>query len=261
MSASELAAGKPFRERVALVTGGTSGIGARTAIEFSAAGAAVVLTGRRAERGEAVVASIREQGGVAHFVAGDMRDESDVERCVRAALERFGRLDYAFNNAGTNGTVDALADQTDESWDDVLSLNLTAVWRCMKHEIRAMLATGGGVIVNNSSILGLVGVGNGVAPYVASKHGVVGLTRAAALEYATQGIRVNAVCPGLIQSEMLPTDPAVQARLEGVIHASVPMRRIGYPEDVARAVLWLCSGDSAFATGVALAIDGGWTAR
>lgn len=261
MEESNLASEKPFRGRVALVTGATSGIGAQAALDFAAAGAAVVLTGRRIEKGESVVASIRDKGGKAEFVAGDMRNERDIERCVDTAVQRFGRLDFGFNNAGTNGPVAALTEHTDEDWDDVLSLNLKAVWHCMKHEIRAMLARGGGAIVNNASILGLVAVGNGVSPYVASKHAVVGLTKAAALEYAAQGIRVNAVCPGLIESEMLSEDPAVRDRLDAVISANVPMRRVGATRDIARTVLWLCSADARFVTGQALAVDGGWTAR
>jgi NAD(P)-dependent dehydrogenase (short-subunit alcohol dehydrogenase family) len=256
-----MAAEESFRDRVAFVTGGTSGIGAQAAVAFAAAGAAVVLTGRRVSRGADIVAAIRERGGVAEFVAGDMRHEDDAERCIGRAVERFGRLDFAFNNAGTNGTIATLVDQTGQDWDEVLSLNLRAVWQCMKYEIPAMLACGGGAIVNNSSILGLVAAGNGVAPYVASKHGVIGLTKAAALEYAAQGVRVNAVCPGLIESEMLSSDPSVQDRVHGVIDSNVPMKRIGSPEEVARTVLWLCSANARFVTGQALAVDGGWTAR
>jgi A-factor type gamma-butyrolactone 1'-reductase (1S-forming) len=251
----------PLAGRVALITGGTSGIGAAAALQFAAAGAAVVFNGRRLARGRELAQQIEREGGTALFVPGDVCEESTIICAVQETLSRFGRLDYAFNNAGIGGAVARLVDQTEAAWDGIFDINVKAVWRCMKHEVPAMIATGRAAIVNNASIFGLVGIGVGVSPYVASKHAVVGLTKAAALEYATAGIRVNAVCPGFTLSEMLPSDPAAYQRLSTTVEANVPMKRIAAAQEVARVVLWLCSPDSAFITGQAIAVDGGWTVR
>jgi A-factor type gamma-butyrolactone 1'-reductase (1S-forming) len=249
---------KPFADKVAVVTGASSGIGKAAALEFAAAGAAVVVAARRSTLGEDVVAQIRSRGGEAWYVHTDVTRPESVEQLVRSALARYGRLDFAFNNAGIPGQIlKPAAEHTEESWHDVIATNLTGVWLCMKHEIPAMLRGGGGVIVNNASDVGLTASDLGIAPYVASKHGVIGLTRSAAIDYARQGVRVNAVCPGMTYSEML--EPALRdpGALDEWVNARVPMARIAEAVEIARAVLWLCSPASSFVTGHALAVDGG----
>jgi NAD(P)-dependent dehydrogenase (short-subunit alcohol dehydrogenase family) len=252
-----------FSTRVVIVTGGTSGIGRATAEAFAAAGARVVIGARRVTLGQQLVERIVAAGGEASFVRTDVTVRTEVASLVTHALDRHGRLDYAFNNAGIAGEAfKPTAQQSEASWDAVLSTNLKGVWNCMQYEIPAMLRSGGGAIVNNASDVGLAGSEIGIAPYVASKHGVVGLTRSAAIEYARQGIRVNAVCPGFTHSEM--SEPAVrQARdeIHEYIDARVPMGRIADAREVAEAVLWLCSDASSFVTGHALPIEGGVLAR
>lgn len=249
-----------FAGKTALVTGAASGIGAAAARAFATAGAAVVLADVQVDKGEALAAEIRDSGGVARFVRCDMRDEAQIEGAVARAVGDLGGLHVAFNNAGVEGATAPTADCTNDNWDFVTSINLRGVWWCMKHELPSMLAAGGGAIVNCSSIAGLVGF-PGIPAYVASKHGVVGLTRAAALEYAQQNIRVNAVCPGVIQTPMIDrfVGSAPEAR-ESLI-AGEPVGRIGKPEEVAAAVIWLCSPEASFVTGHAMAVDGGWVAR
>ncbi len=190
----------------------------------------------------------------------DVSRASEVEALVRQTIETYGRLDYAHNNAGIEGASAGTVDYSEEAWDRVIAINLKGVWLCMKYEIPAMLKQGGGAIVNTASVAGLIGSAGTVA-YTASKHGVVGLTRTTALEFAKQGIRVNAVCPGVIRTPMvervMALDPSVEARLTSV----EPVGRLAAPEEVARAVVWLCSGASSFVTGVPMPIDGGWTAK
>jgi len=248
---------KDLDGQVALVTGGNSGIGRATALAFAQAGARVVVAARRVREGEAVADSIRAGGGQAVFVKTDVTVESQVEAMVRAAVESFGRIDCAFNNAGIAGEATSTIDCTAENFDRVMSVNLKGVWLCMKHEIRQMLAQGGGAIVNDSSTAGLRGSGLAMSAYSASKHGVIGLSKTAAREYGKAGVRINAVCPSLIRSPMVA--PALEANpnLEARAVSASALARIGVPEDVAQAVVWLCSGRAAFITGAAIPVDGG----
>jgi NAD(P)-dependent dehydrogenase (short-subunit alcohol dehydrogenase family) len=245
--------------KVAIVTGGSAGIGRATAMAFARAGANVVVADID-PRGDDVVREAKELGVEALFVRTDVSSEDDVEQLVRTTLSTFGRLDFAFNNAGIEGSPAPVAESTVENWDRTIAINLTGVWLCMRAELPPMLEQGSGVIVNCASIAGLVGF-PAMGAYVASKHGVVGLTKTAALDHATSGVRVNAVCPGVIATEVVERftggDPA---RLEA-LKASEPMARMGTPDEVASAVLWLCSDGAAFTTGQAIAVDGGYVAR
>src|SRR5215831_10938619 len=246
-----------FAGKVALITGGNAGIGRATAIEFAKQGAKVVITGRREKEGHEVIAEIKELGGEAIFAKTDVSKESDVKAMIDRTLQTFGRLDYAFNNAGIEETFTPLSNQTEEGYDQIMDINVKGVWLSLKHEIPAMLKTGGGAIVNNSSIAGLVGFA--MAPvYVASKHAVIGLTKAVAVEYAKQNVRVNAVAPGIIETRMfLEVTPEIKQLLE----STTPIGRVGKPEEIAGTVIWLCSDSASFVTGQTLAIDGGYTAQ
>jgi NAD(P)-dependent dehydrogenase (short-subunit alcohol dehydrogenase family) len=246
-----------FRGSVALVTGGTSGIGQATALAFARAGARVVLAARRTTQGEATVALIRRAGGQAMFVQTDVAQASDVANCINQAVEVYGRLDYLVNNAGQASALAPTAEQTDDNWDQIISQHLKGTWLGMKYTIPHMLRQGGGAIVNISSIAGLAGNSFGVAPYIAAKHGVVGLTKATALEYAQQGIRVNAIAPGFVRTPMLTPMTGDTPEGEAPLGAMHPMGRIGTPEEIADAVTWLCSAQASFITGHVLAVDGG----
>jgi NAD(P)-dependent dehydrogenase (short-subunit alcohol dehydrogenase family) len=246
--------------KVALVTGGSSGIGAATALSFAREGAKVVIGARRMAEGEKTAMLARQAGVEALFVKADVTEERDVEMLVQAAVDRFGRLDCAFNNAGITGTMARTAECTRENWDRTLAVNLTGVWLAMKYEIAHMLKQGGGVIVNNASTAGLVGMRGGPA-YSASKGGVVQLTRTAALEYAKSGIRINAVCPGFIETPMTGEHTERNPELESWIRKIQPMGRLGTAEEVAEAVVWLSTDAASFITGQALAIDGGLVAQ
>ncbi len=247
--------------KVALVTGGASGIGRATALAMAREGARVVVADVAEAGGAETVQRIAAAGGQAVFQRADVAEPDDVEALVRCAVETYGRLDCAFNNAGIEGAVAAPHEYPDDVFDRVIAVNLKGVWLCLKAEVRQMLAQGGGAIVNTASAAGLVGAPT-ISAYDASKHGVVGLTKSFALAYARQGIRVNAVCPGIIRTPMversfLARDPNAAARLE----ASEPVGRLGTPEEVAEAVVWLCSDAASFVTGVALPVDGGMVAR
>ncbi len=249
-----------FNGKSAIVTGAASGIGAATAEVFARAGASVMLADVQEKLLRDVAARIAKAGGKAAVCVADMSREDDIKRMVAETVKAFGRLDCAFNNAGIEGAQGPTHECTNANWDRVIAVNLTGVWQCMKHEIPAMLAGGGGAIVNCASIAGLAGF-TGIPAYVASKHGVVGLTKGAALEYARQNIRVNAVCPGVIQTPMIdrfvpPGSAARTALFEGE-----PVGRAGTPDEIASAVLWLCSPENSFTTGQAVAVDGGWMAR
>jgi len=245
--------------KIGLVTGGTSGIGRDTAVLFAKAGAKVVVAGRRDAQGHETVDLIRAAGGDGLFVKTDVSKASDVEALVQKAVEQFGRLDVAFNNAGVEGVFAPIVRQSEEDWDRTININLKGVWLCLKYEIRQMLKQGGGgAIVNMASVLGLAGTA-GVAAYSASKHGVLGLTKTAALENAKSGIRVNAVCPAYIETPMADRTLSVPSVRKYVV-SSHPIGRLGRPMEIAEAVLWMCSDRASFMTGQSLVLDGGFLA-
>lgn len=249
-----------FSGKVAIVTGASSGIGRATALAFAREGASVVVADRYEAGGQETVMMIRDQGGAAFHVTCDVSQDTEVAQLVDATVRTYGRLDYACNNAGIEGTQAPTADYPVDQWDRVLAVNLTGVWLCMKHEIPAMSAHGG-AIVNMASILGLVGFANAAA-YTAAKHGVVGLTKVAAIEYATQGIRVNAICPAFIATPMLEHAGITEGtEMYAMIAGLHPIKRLGTPEEIAEAVVWLCSDKASFVTGHAMLVDGGYTAQ
>ncbi len=248
-----------FLNKVALVTGGTSGIGKATALALAAAGAKVVLSGRRETEGQAIVAEIKKSGGTAAFFRADSAKESETSALVAFVLSTYGRLDLAFNNAGVE-IAGPTTDATEADYRRVFDLNVWGVLASMKHEIPAMLKTGSGSIVNTSSAAGHIGMAN-VAIYVASKHAVEGLTKAVALEYAKQGIRVNAVAPAAIQTEMFDRFTGGQAANQDYMASLHPVGRVGHVDDIARGVLYLLDPANTFVTGTSLAIDGGWLAQ
>jgi len=245
--------------KVALLTGGTSGIGRDTAILFAKAGAKVAIAGRREAEGQETVELVRAAGGDGLFVRADVSKASEVEALIKNTVERFGRLDVAFNNAGIEGVWVPIVRQSEADWDRTIEINLKGVWLCLKYEIRQMLKQGdGGAIVNMSSITGLIGTA-GAATYSASKHGVIGLTKSAALETARSGIRINAVCPAVIETPMgdrLFGSPAAHKYVLGC-H---PIGRFGRPMEIAEAVVWMCSDRASFMTGQSLVLDGGFLA-
>ncbi|MBM3222644.1 MAG: SDR family oxidoreductase [Candidatus Tectomicrobia bacterium] len=248
--------------KVALVTGGASGIGRATALALAREGAKLVIADMHEDGGQQTVHTITEQGGEAMFVRVDVSQAAEVEAMLSKTVETYGRLDCAHNNAGIGSRPRApLHECSEESWDRVLNINLKGVWLCMKYEIIQMLTQGGGSIVNTASIMGLVGSWSGTVAYNASKHGVVGLTKTAALEYARAGIRVNAVCPGYIRTPLIESSLAIQPALEEQIIARHPVGRMGYPEEIAEAVLWLCSDAASFVTGHTMTVDGGYVAQ
>lgn len=249
-----------FEGKVALVTGGATGIGKAAALAFAKEGAKVVVAGRTEVTGTEAVREIEKAGGQAIFVRTDVAHAADVRNMVDATVKTFGRLDYAFNNAGVEGTevMTDLADQSEENYDAIFNANVRGVFLSMKHEIPAILKSGGGAIVNNSSVAGLVAF-PGVSLYVASKHAVIGLTKNAALEYAKRGIRINAVAPAAIETPML--DRFTEAVPKDMLASLHPIGRTGTPEEIAAGVLWLCSPAASFVTGHTLTIDGGFTAQ
>jgi len=246
--------------KVALVTGASSGIGRATALAFAREGAKVVVSDVAIEGGDETVRLIKAAGGDARFVRADMARHEEIEALIRAAVDTYGRLDCAHNNAGVPGADAKTVEYPLADWERVIAVNLTGVWLCMKHEIAQMLTQGSGSIVNTASVAGLQGFAR-YSAYAASKHGVVGLTKSAALEYARAGIRVNAVCPGYIRTGM--TQPMLDSRpgLEERVSSIEPVGRIGRPQEIAEAVVWLCSDAASFVTGHAMPVDGGLTAR
>lgn len=247
-----------FDGRVALVTGAASGIGRASALAFARAGARVVVADIDQEGGDETVALITESGGSAIYVRTDVSRSHEVEALIRRTVDQYGRLDYAHNNAGIIPYSMPIDEYPEDLWDSTIEVNLKGTWLCLKHEIRQMRSQGNGAIVNTSSVMGLHGQREAAA-YVASKHGVVGLTRVAALECAPDKIRVNAVCPSWVHTPTITGLFALAPLLEERFTALEPMGRLGMPEDVANAVVWLCSDAAAFVTGHSLVIDGGLT--
>lgn len=250
---------KILENKVALVTGGTSGIGKATAIALGVAGAKVVFSGRREEEGENIANSIRQSGAECLFVRSDVSSEAEVKALIQTTVEQYGRLDCAFNNAGIDPPQKPLHEQSVEDFDKLMAINVRGLFLCMKYEIQQMLTQGAGVIVNNSSMGGLIAF-PGVGPYIASKHAVMGLTRSAALDYAQQGIRINAVNPGLIATEMMDRLTTTGTTPEQLAASIVPMGRMGQPGEIAATVVFLCSDAASYITGQSLVIDGGYTA-
>ena len=245
----------------ALVTGAGSGIGRATALAFAREGAWVAAADLKLESAQETARLVEAAGGQAVAVEVDVTNDDAVAAMVGAAAKAFGGLDCAFNNAGiapyqVNASGQKIADVAPEAWQRLLDVNLTGVWRCLRHEVAQMRTQGGGAIVNTASVAGLVGLPNSSA-YVAGKHGVVGLTRTAAVDHAEDGIRVNAVCPGYIETPM--TEDTMRRRGERIMER-VPLARMGKPEEIAEAVVWLCSDRASFVTGAAWTVDGGYTA-
>ena len=245
----------------ALITGGGGGIGRATALAFAREGARVAVVDAAEDSARQTVALVNQTGGQAMSLAGDVTDSAQVQTMIAAVVSAYGRLDCAFNNAGIAGfQVDAAGKRThewaDESFDRMIAVNLRGVWLCMKHELVQMLQQGGGVIVNTGSIAGLIGLPTSSA-YVAAKHGVLGLTKTAAIEYAQDNIRVNAVCPGYIETKM--TEDSMRRRGEQIL-GMVPFRRMGKPEEIAEMVLWLCTERASYVSGACYNVDGGYMA-
>ena len=247
---------------MALITGAGSGIGQLTALAFAREGARVIVSDVDAEGGEETVERIRQAGGQAVFLRADVSREADVTNLVAQAVAEFGRLDCACNNAGIEGRPGSVTLTSEDDWDRVVAIDLKGVWLCLKHEILQMVQQGGGSIVNMASVAGLAGGAVLRNPgYSAAKHGVVGLTQQAAVVYAKSGVRVNAVCPSAIRTPAVDRLIAQNPALETSLNDWAPMGRMGRPEEVAEAVVWLCSDASSFVTGQALAVDGGYMAR
>ena len=247
-----------FKNKVALVTGGSFGIGRATALAFARKGAKVVIADW--EENQETMDLIENLGGDAIFVKCDVSKKAEVKALIKKTIDTFGRLDFAFNNAGIEGTSATVQECSEENWDKTIGVNLKGIWLCMKYEIPEMLKTGKGAIVNCASVAGLVGF-QGLPAYVASKHGIIGLTKTAALECAQQGIRVNAVCPGVIKTPMIDRLTGNNKEAEKQFAGQEPIGRLGLPEEIANAVIWLFSDESSFVTGHAMAVDGGWVAQ
>jgi NAD(P)-dependent dehydrogenase (short-subunit alcohol dehydrogenase family) len=251
-----------FENQVALVTGAASGLGLATAKAFAEAGAAVVLADWNEEAAQLAAADLAAQGHKTLAIRCDVSDDAQVEAMIHQTVATFGRLDAAYNNAGVQMVLAETADSPRDDYDRVMGINLRGVWSCMKFELQQMRQQGSGAIVNCSSLGGLLG-GARRATYHASKHGVIGFTKSAALEYATRGIRVNAICPGMIQTPM--SDKMIAEgqgeELDRMLHSFVPMARLGRPEEIADAVLWLCSSAASYVTGQSISVDGGYVMR
>jgi NAD(P)-dependent dehydrogenase (short-subunit alcohol dehydrogenase family) len=245
--------------KIALVTGAASGIGRATSLVMAREGARVVVSDINAEGGEETLSAIKDLGGQGIFIHADVSKAEDVQALVAGAVETYGRLDCAYNNAGIEGFMEGrLHEYPEDIWDRLIDINLKGVWLCLKYEIPRMLEQGGGAIVNTASAAGLVG-SRRLSAYVASKHAVVGLTKAAALEYARDGIRVNAVCPGIIDTPMVQR--LIAGRQTDDEEPQHPVGRLGAPEEIAESVAWLCSDAASLVTGAAMAVDGGFTAQ
>ncbi|MFW6017458.1 MAG: glucose 1-dehydrogenase [Halapricum sp.] len=246
-------------DSVAVVTGASTGIGRAAALRFAQEGASVVAADLNVEDGEETVATIEEMGGEATFIETDVSDFEDIQAMVDAAVDTYGGLDFAFNNAGIEGANEPTTDQPMDNWEQVINVNLKGVFQSMKAEIPVILEDGGGSIVNMSSIAGKVGFPE-ISPYVASKHGVIGLTKTAALEYSEAGVRINAICPGVIDTPMIDRSSGDNEAVDQAI-AATPIGRLGKPEEIGDAAVWLCSDDASFVTAEALVADGGLTSQ
>ena len=249
-----------LKDKVAVVTGAGSGIGRAIAVLFAMEGAEVVAADLTKEGGSETVELIKEKGGYAVYVKADVSSARDVRKMIKTAVNKYGKLDILVNNAGIEGKTASTADCSEEDWDQVLEVNLKGVFLGCKYAIPEMLRNGGGAIVNMSSIAGLVGFPNAPA-YCASKAGIMALTRVTALEYATKNIRANCICPGIIKTPMIDRAAGGDVEVEKGYAKAEPVGRLGRPEEVAKAALYLASSDSSFVTGTALVIDGGWTAQ
>jgi NAD(P)-dependent dehydrogenase (short-subunit alcohol dehydrogenase family) len=247
-----------FKDKVALVTGASFGIGRATALAFAKKGAKVVLADWK--ENQETMDLIKNSGGEALFIKCDVSKAADVKALIEKTIATFGQLDYAYNNAGIEGESAPIHECTEENWDKTIAVNLKGIWLCMKYEIPEMLKQGKGSIVNCSSVAGLVGF-QGLPAYVASKHGVIGLTKTAALECSKLGIRVNAVCPGVIQTPMIDRLTGKKKEAIEQFTALEPMARFGLAEEIANAVIWLCSEEASFVTGVAMPVDGGFVTQ
>lgn len=250
---------KQFEGKVALVTGGSYGIGRAAAVAFADRGAKVIVVDWLEDIEQNTLKQIRAVGGQAVFISCDVSKSNEVRSMVEKAVSIYGRLDYAFNNAGIEGATANTHECSEENWDKTININLKGIWLCMKHEIDFMLQHGGGAIVNCASVAGLIGF-PGLPAYVVSKHGVVGLTKTAALEFAKQHIRINAVCPGVIHTDMIDRITGKDKEAEKQFVNMEPVGRMGKPEEVAEAVMWLCSDAASFVTGHSMPVDGGWIA-
>jgi NAD(P)-dependent dehydrogenase (short-subunit alcohol dehydrogenase family) len=246
-----------FQDKVVLVTGGNSGIGRAAARAFAREGAQVIIAARREDQGNTVLEEIKNEKGQARFVRTDVTKIKDIENLFKVIGDEYGRLDCAFNNAGvSSASMKRIVNTTMDEWNWMMNTNLKGVWLCMKHEIPLMVKQGGGAIVNTSSIAGIC-TEVGLSVYAASKHAVLGLTRAAALDYAHKKVRINAVCPGFIHTPMLEEPWKTNPQIKDLIMAMVPMKRFGKPEEIAGAVLWMCSEEASFMTGKEMVIGGG----
>lgn len=251
---------KRFEGRVALVTGGGSGIGRATSLAFANEGARVVIDDVNVQGGEETLRLIKSAGGDAIFVKADVSKAAEVEAMVHRAIEIYGRIDCAFNNAGVGEPLKRLSKTSEDNWDRVMATNLKGVYLCMKYEIPHMYKQGKGAIVNTASLAGLKGL-SGQAAYAASKHGVVGLTKSAALEYAGASIRINAVCPGVIDTPLIAPNMRDRPQVQKAYVDMEPIGRLGKPEEIAAAVLWLCSDEASFVIGSCFSVDGGVVAK
>jgi NAD(P)-dependent dehydrogenase (short-subunit alcohol dehydrogenase family) len=247
-------------EKAAIITGGGSGIGRATAVVLAKEGVKVVIAGRRAKEGEQTVQLVKEAGSDGIFVKTDVANEDDVRSLVEKTVKTYGRLDYAFNNAGIGETMTPFVEQTSNIFDQIMDINVKGVWLCMKYEIPQMIRSGGGAIVNMSSVAGVMGFPQ--APiYVASKHAVLGLTKSAALEYAKSGIRINAIAPGTVDTDMLKGTAGDNKQLLEIVKSMHPIGRFADPEEIANAVVWLLSDKASFVLGHTLLVDGGMISR
>lgn len=248
---------KIFEDKIALVTGGSFGIGRATAVAFAKHGAKVVIADWIEDK--ATLEQIEGEGGTGIFVKCDVSKGSDVDQLITQTVKTYGRVDYAINNAGIEGANAVTHECTEENWDKTIGINLKGVWLCMKYEIPLMLKQGKGAIVNVASVAGLIGF-PGLPAYVASKHAIIGLTKTAALENAKQNIRINAVCPGAIKTAMIDRITGRDKTVEKQFEDMEPIGRMGNPEEVAEAIIWLCSDSASFVTGNSMMVDGGWVA-